>query len=455
MRKKVIALVLSAVTAVSMVGCGVSTEAPADESTSKDDTAEADDAKDDTEAADDTTEEPASIGSSKEGELTVTIWDEGQRPGLQQIVDDWSAESGIQATINVVDWNSYWTLLEAGATGGELPDVFWMHSNVAQQYMENDMLLDLTDKIKDSDKIDLNNYYEGIVNLYQSEGKQYAIPKDIDTIALWYNKTIFDEMGVDYPDDTWTWDDFAAAAKKLTNDDHWGYAIAPGNNQEGFYNTIYSMGGYVISDDKKTSGFDDPNTIKAMEFFTDMIKDGSCPDLATVSETAPNELLCAGKTAMSINGSWMLAGYRDNEYAAANCDVAVLPYYKDPSDRVSIYNGLGWAASANGKNTDAAWSLIEYLGSKEAQIKQAELGVTMSAYKGTSDAWVNSVDCFDLDGHMKMLDAKLVFRPYSRVTTVWEDMMTEKLKEAWTGDKATADVCKDIATEMNAALAEE
>ena len=455
MRKKVIALVLSAVTAVSMVGCGVSTEAPADESTSKDDTAEADDAKDDTEAADDTTEEPASIGSSKDGELTVTIWDEGQRPGLQQIVDDWSAESGIQATINVVDWNSYWTLLEAGATGGELPDVFWMHSNVAQQYMENDMLLDLTDKIKDSDKIDLNNYYEGIVNLYQSEGKQYAIPKDIDTIALWYNKTIFDEMGVDYPDDTWTWDDFAAAAKKLTNDDHWGYAIAPGNNQEGFYNTIYSMGGYVISDDKKTSGFDDPNTIKAMEFFTDMIKDGSCPDLATVSETAPNELLCAGKTAMSINGSWMLAGYRDNEYAAANCDVAVLPYYKDPSDRVSIYNGLGWAASANGKNTDAAWSLIEYLGSKEAQIKQAELGVTMSAYKGTSDAWVNSVDCFDLNGHMKMLDAKLVFRPYSRVTTVWEDMMTEKLKEAWTGDKATADVCKDIATEMNAALAEE
>ena len=54
-----------------------------------------------------------------------------------------------------------------------------------------------------------------------------------------------------------------------------------------------------------------------------------------------------------------------------------------------------------------------------------------------------------------MLNAKLVFRPYSRVTTIWEDMMTEKLKEAWTGDKATADVCKDIAAEMNAALAEE
>ena len=432
MKKKVIAILLSAVTALSMIGCGGGSDAPA--------------------AGGDGAE---SLGGSVEGELSIAIWDEGQRPGLQKIVDEWSEQSGVKATIQVVDWNNYWTLLEAGATGGELPDVFWMHSNVAQKYMENDLLLDLTDKIAESDKIDMSNYYEGIVNLYQSNGKQYAVPKDIDTIALWYNKTIFDEMGVAYPDDTWTWDDFADAAAKLTNDEHWGFALAPGNNQEGYYNTIYSMGGYVISDDKKTSGMDDPNSIKGVKLFTDMIAAGSCPDLATVSETDPNELLCAGKTAMAINGSWMLAGYRDNEYAAANCDIAVLPYTKDPSDRVSIYNGLGWAASANTKNPDAAWSLIEYLGTKEAQIKQAELGVTMAAYKGVSDEWVNSVDCFNLDGHMQMLNAKLVFRPYSKYTTVWEDMQTEKFKEAWTGDKDTAEVCKDIAAEMNATLAEE
>ncbi|MBQ7469392.1 MAG: sugar ABC transporter substrate-binding protein [Pseudobutyrivibrio sp.] len=432
MKKKLIAILLSAVTALSMIGCGGGSDAPA--------------------AGGDGAE---SLGGSVEGELSIAIWDEGQRPGLQKIVDEWSEQSGVKATIQVVDWNNYWTLLEAGATGGELPDVFWMHSNVAQKYMENDLLLDLTDKIAASDVIDMSNYYEGIVNLYQSDGKQYAIPKDIDTIALWYNKTIFDEMGVAYPDDTWTWDDFADAAAKLTNDEHWGFALAPGNNQEGYYNTIYSMGGYVISDDKKTSGMDDPNSIKAVKLFTDMIAAGSCPDLATVSETDPNELLCAGKTAMAINGSWMLAGYRDNEYAAANCDIAVLPYTNTPDDRVSIYNGLGWAAAANGKNTDAAWSLIEYLGSKEGQTKQAENGVTMSAYIGTSDAWVNSVDFFNLQAYMDMLDATLVFRPYSRDTTVWEDMMIEKLQDAWTGEVPVDEVCKNIADEMNAALAEE
>lgn len=139
---------------------------------------------------------PGMTALAAPAELTVTIWDEGQRPGLQQIVDEWSAQSGIQALIQVVDWNSYWTLLEAGAVGGQLPDVFWMHSNVAQQYMENDLLLDMTDKIAASDIINLDNYYQGIVNLYQSNGKQYAIPKDIDTIVLWYNRTIFDEIAV-------------------------------------------------------------------------------------------------------------------------------------------------------------------------------------------------------------------------------------------------------------------
>ena len=55
--------------------------------------------------------------------------------------------------------------------------------------MENGILLDLTDQIAKSEVIELENYYADIVNLYSYDGKHYAIPKDIDTIGLWYNKT--------------------------------------------------------------------------------------------------------------------------------------------------------------------------------------------------------------------------------------------------------------------------
>ena len=86
-------------------------------------------------------------GGNAGGKLTVAIWDNGQQPGLQKILDDFTAATGIQTQLQVIEWNSYWTLLEAGASGGDMPDVFWMHSNEAVRYMSNGILLDITDKV--------------------------------------------------------------------------------------------------------------------------------------------------------------------------------------------------------------------------------------------------------------------------------------------------------------------
>ena len=123
--KKVLALTLAGLMAASLAACGGSSGGA-------------------------TTDGGASGGSSS-GELQVNIWDNNQLAGLQQIADEWSAESGVKVKINVVDWDNYWTLLEAGASGGQMPDVFWMHSNTAQMYMENDLLLNLDDYIANDD----------------------------------------------------------------------------------------------------------------------------------------------------------------------------------------------------------------------------------------------------------------------------------------------------------------
>ena len=75
-----------------------------------------------------------SKGSSKDA-LEVVIWDNNQQKGLQQICDLFTEETGIKVDVQVKEWDSYWTLLEAGASGGDMPDVFWMHSNNSQMYM--------------------------------------------------------------------------------------------------------------------------------------------------------------------------------------------------------------------------------------------------------------------------------------------------------------------------------
>lgn len=397
-----------------------------------------------------------SVGvSADDVELSVSIWDTYQEPGITELLADFTEETGIKTKLTVVKWDEYWTMLEAGAQGGSLPDVFWMHSNESERYMSNDMLLDITDKIKDSDVIDPANYPDDIWGLYSYDGKNYAIPKDVDTIAIAYNKTMFDEAGLDYPTADWTWEDLGEMAKKLTKEDGSQYGLAMRNdtNQEGYYNMIYSNGGYVINDDKTASGWDDPKTIEAMEMLEGWIKDGIMPPIETMAENGADVLFQSGKVAMVPAGSWMVTAYRDNEYTVENCDMVELPKNSKTGDRVSIYNGLGWAASANGEHTDSAWKLLEYLGSKEAQTKQAELGITMSAYNGTSDAWASSAD-FNLQAYLNMMD-NMVIRPYSRSTVTWENEDTEILKSVYTGEKSMADACKEMADQMNEKLAEE
>ena len=215
--RKMTALILTAMLAVSLAACGGTGN---------------------NSQASGSTAEVNLDGDFTVSELRVAIWDNNQRDGLQQIADAWTETSGVKVNVEVIDWGNYWTLLEAGANGGDLPDVFWMHSNTSQMYMENDLLLNLDPYIAADDKIDLSNYYPGIVELFtRSDGVHYAVPKDHDTNALLYNKAIFDAYGVTYPEDTWTYEDMYEAAKQIyeaSNGDVYGIAMNTSNNQDGW-----------------------------------------------------------------------------------------------------------------------------------------------------------------------------------------------------------------------------
>ena len=407
---------------------------------------------------------PAFAADAKVDVIDLKIWDSKQQEGIQTICDEWTETSGVKVNVEVVDWDNYWTLLEAGASGGEMPDVFWMHSNYAQKYMENDLLLNLDDYIAADDEIDLANYYEDIVKLYQrSDGATFAIPKDYDTIALWYNKNMFDEAGLEYPDNNWTWEDLYEAAAALNKEDGSQYGIV-GNtdaNQEGYYNIIYSYGGYVIDDEHKKSGYDDPKTLEAMAMYAKIIEDGM-PAQSVMAETSNNVLFMSNMAAMGMFGSWYVPSFVTFE-GVENWGIAELPYHDanengqcDEGERVSIYNGLGWAASAATEDPDTAYSLISYLGSEKGQTRQAELGVTMSAYLGTSEAWRNSTDAIDLSPYLDEAegDATLVIMPYSR-STIWAEDAKAAFVEAWQDTSKMESVLTAFAETMNQQLAEE
>lgn len=432
--KKIISIILSIVVIISLVACGKSESG----------------------------EKKAPAGKDK---ITVAIWDNNQRKGLQQIADDWSKTSGVGVEFEVLDWATYWTMLEAGVSGGEMPDIFWMHSAYAQMYMDSNVLLDMNSYIEKDDAIDLNNYYEGITKLYNKDGAQYAMPKDHDTIAVVYNKAVFDKYDVAYPTNDWTWEEFAKIAQEITekgkNDGVYGTYMNCGSNQSGWYNIIYDFGGKVISDDKKTSGMDSEETIKAMNFVGDEILP-ACPSQDSMANTAGDSMLISGKIGMYLDGSWMANSY----YGSDNKDDLAwveIPWEDangngkcDEGERNSIYNGLGWSIYSKTKAPDEAWSLVSALTSKEGQIKQSELGVTMSGYKGCSEQFANAFKGMDLSAFIDVEEnGTLVFRPYSKYTGRWEDNFTKFFIDAWNDTSKMTDTCHAIAEDMNKILASE
>ncbi|MEE3456557.1 MAG: sugar ABC transporter substrate-binding protein [Lachnospiraceae bacterium] len=433
MKKRLIALTLTGLMAVSLAACGggsASSTAPAATAGGSESTAGGSAA--------------ASSSGYTVSELKVNIWDNNQKAGLQQIADEWTAESGVKVSIEVVDWDNYWTLLEAGASGGQMPDVFWMHSNTAQMYMENDLLLNLDSYIEADDTIDLSKYYEGVVKLYNraDNGSQYALPKDHDTIALLYNKALFDKYGVEYPNDDWTWEDLRDAAAKITEagkaDQVYGFAMNTSNNQDGWYNIVYDYGAQIITDDHKGTTIGSDEGKAAMEMLRQILE-VAAPQ-ATVAETGTENLFKSGKTAMISQGSWMINSFYTAENAA-DYAWAMLPYADvngngacDEGERYSAYNGLGWAAAANTKDPKAAYDLISYFCSEKAQKEQASLGVTMGGMLGVSEDFANAFEGMDVSAFVRAEEeGDLFFRPYTRNTTVWEDALQQNggFLDAW------------------------
>lgn len=375
----------------------------------------------------------SSGGGEKASSLTVNIWDSNQQKGIQEIADKWTETSGVKVNVEVVDWDNYWTLLEAGASGGKMPDVFWMHSNTAQMYMENDVLLKLNDYIEKDDSIDMDKFYEGVRDLYtRSDGNVYALPKDHDTIALLYNKAIFDKYKVDYPTDDWTWEDMYEAAKKITEGSDgkvYGMAMNTSNNQDGWYNIVYDYGAEIITEDHKGTTIGSDEGKAGMEMVRKLLTVGA--PQSVVAETGTDSLFQSSKTAMITQGSWMINAF----YTAENHEDyawALMPYADvngnkkcDEGERYSAYNGLGWAASAATSDPDSCYSLISYFCSEEGQKLQSEKGVTMGGMEGVSEAFADAFPGMDISAFLKIEDYKLFFRPYTRKTTVWEDALQQ------------------------------
>ena len=338
-------------------------------------------------------------GAAADGNVNLTfqIWDVAQRDGMQAMCDAYTAQHpNVKIEVQVTSWNEYWTKLEAAATSGQMPDIFWMHTNELLKYADNGMLADC------SDILDTSKFSEvSLSNASGSDGTLYAVPKDKDTVGLVYNKEMFDADGVSYPDENWTWDDLTDASQKIYDaTGKYGY-MAYGDDQLGYWNFVYQNGGYILNEDKTQAGFTQPATAEAMKFYIGLQQYDWCPDQNYFAETAPGTAFFSEKGAMFLEGDWnILAELQNYPEMQGKWDVAVLPKAPNPvsgDGRATISNGLSYATAANNKNLDTVKDVLKFFGSEEGQRIQGESGAAIPAYIGLEETFLGVFEEYDIN----------------------------------------------------------
>lgn len=447
MKRKLLATILSvALTASMLIGCGggAATDAGADTAADAGADAGADVGADAGAAVE--------VADGETVEIHYAYWHEAMTPYFQECEANFEAANpGVDIVLEMAAWGEYWTKLETAATGGTIADVFHLNGPNNYKYADYGIILPLDDYIASSG-VDMSKYPESLNQIYNIDGVQYGIPMDWDTIGLWYNKELFDAAGVSYPTDDWTWEDLVAAAEAITDESAGVYGIAAGyQDQGGFFNTVPAAGGYIISEDGKSSGFSDPATVKGMTIWTDLMSAGLSPSQASLSENADYVQFMSGKIGMVMAGDWYAAEFVADPEFAAKVDVAKLPLID--GNRATCIHGKANCISASTANPDAAWAWVNYLASAEANEILGKSGTAIPAYLDYSDLFFEAYPDFNMSVFSEMAAECAVPYPTSRGFQEWADVLWNELIPAYSLEVSMEDACAKIATQMDDILA--
>ena len=376
---------------------------------------------------------------------------EGLKPH-EEIITRFEAENpDIDVQLEAVAGDYYARLLTQAAAG-DAPDIIMVGDDAVPEFVSKGVFLPLEDFIKGKYPLDTSIYLPSVLGPGQWDGKQWLLPKDFSPLGVYYNKKIFDQYGVTYPKDGWTWDDMLKTAQELTKDtdgdgktDLWGIQLTA-NWTTGFEYYVAAAGGRLVSEDgTKFAGYmDSPETISAVQWLADLYnKYKVAPPPADLTGWAGgNPEFENGKAAMRLFGRWPQSGLKTNP----NVDLALVGV---PAGKVRA-NVLFWGGFgiyAKTANPDAAWRFLRfYAGEPGAQVWKDWALPAVASVAESSGAVKDPIEGVWLNDLNYLVPRAYVFTPY------WGQTANPALAKAL--ETVLIDPAADVATVMQTAAQE-
>jgi multiple sugar transport system substrate-binding protein len=237
--------------------------------------------------------------------------------------------------------------------GGSQPDIAYLYGSWAPNVAQIPQVVNLS-KVVAKPSVNWDDFWVGERDVATVNGKVIGIPALVDNLAVVYNKKLFAEAHLKLPSANWTWDQFVADAKALTDPakKQFGTAyVTPGNEDTVWHweALLWEAGGQLLSSDNKKAAFDSPAGLKSLETLRTMaVTDKSM--YLDPADSAYGNLFNSGRIGMVVTGPWDLASFPNVHYG-----VQIMPSFPGTSGGHQTISGPdNWVIFNNGADHVAA-----------------------------------------------------------------------------------------------------
>lgn len=408
-----------------------------------------------------------SPAQSESGEHTITFMGWGSDTEIA-VFNDMIAQyeekyPNVKVDYITVPAADFQTKLQTMIASNKTPDVFYLAPENVMPFASSGIVADLTDYVDNNDLFDPANVWQKAIDMYRYDGTTpgkgavYGLPKDIGPFALAYNKDLFDAAGVTAPDpeSPWTWDEFVAAAKKLTTGtgDDKVYGSAPYSLES----AVWSNGADWLNADHTKVTVTDPKFTEALQWVADLsLKQGVVPTSEEESSLPSFQRFMDGKVAMMGVGPWNQGGFWAD--AKFNWDLMPWPVSPATGERAVWYGGIGFGVANSSKDKEDASNLAAFLAfNEDAQRTNMEQG---QAVPNLIDMAKNEYLKSDKAPANKEEFIRII-EDYGRRATQtytynseWFGLFNSNLASVWTGEQTAEEYAASVQDEMQQMLDE-
>jgi len=270
----------------------------------------------------------AGSGGSGSGK-SISIWEGytgAEQKEFSHLVSVYEqANPGVK--INVLQVNNDNTLQKvlAAVSGGTPPDVAYLYGSWAPNVAKIPQVVTLTNVVS-KPSVNWNDFWVGERDVATVNGRVIGIPALVDNLAVVYNKTLFAQAGLKPPSANWTWPQFQADAKALTDPakKQYGTAYVTPASEDTVWHweaLLWEAGGSILNSSNTKAAFDSKAGLTSLETLRTMaVTDHSM--YLDPADSAYANLFNSGKLGMVVTGPWDLSAFPNVHYG-----VQVMPEY--------------------------------------------------------------------------------------------------------------------------------